>query len=188
MSQEWWVCTYCYRSNHPLWSKCQTCRAPRSQPAGYAAAPRADDADDRSGGVSSGTAKEAPEAAARPSARPDTVETVATVETASSAEHVSTDRRGAASKRSRRKAAHNGDAPDNACPRCAQEMEAEWNHCPRCGWARAAAKAPEIKLVPLPPPSGRPLRRLGMVQPVADLVESNGHYESEENGHHEPEE
>jgi hypothetical protein len=174
MSQEWWVCTYCYRSNHPLWSKCQTCRAPRSQPAdAYGAAQKAGETSGATGSGDSAEAQARREPVAQPSAKSGAVKLAAVVEPAAA-------KAAAPPKRSRRKAARNGHEPDNACPKCGQVMEDEWNHCPRCGSARVRAKAPEIKLVPLPPPSTRPLRRLGMVQPVPDPVESNGNHPAEE--------
>ncbi len=186
MSQEWWVCTYCYRSNHPLWSKCQTCRAPRSQPVAYGADQRSAEAGPAAGSGASGTAEAQPEPGPRPSTKSGAVKLAAVVEPA--AVKVAAAKPAASPKRSRRKGAHNGDTPDNACPKCGQAMEAEWNHCPRCGWARSGAQAPEIKLVPLPPASTRPLRRLGMVHPAPDFAESNGNHQPEENGSQGPEE
>lgn len=187
MNQDWWVCSYCYRSNHPLWSKCQTCRAPRLQPAdAYGAAQHAGETAGAAGSGASTKADTRHEPVPQPSTKSGAVKLAAVVEPA--AAKATTAKNGPSPKRPRRKAARNGDTPDSACPKCGQVMEAEWNHCPRCGWARVRATAREIKVAPLPAPSTRPLRRLGMVQPVPDLVESNGTDRSEEDADQGPEE
>jgi hypothetical protein len=170
MSQEWWVCTYCYRSNHPLWSKCQTCRAPRSQPVAYEPARHAVGPGKAADSNGASTATGAPlEPAPRPSMKAATKSAAAP-------------KPASAPKGSRRKATRNGDKPDNTCPKCGQVMEAEWMLCPRCGRPSSRATVHELKLAPVSSANGRSLRRLGLVQPVPDLLESNGNHGPEEHG------
>ena len=178
MDTEWWVCTSCYRSNHPLWSHCQTCRALR---------PEAEKAADPAAIVSVPIKPAAivnvpikPAAMVNVPIKPAAIVNVpikphAAAEPQAAVEPVATPPPSAARSSRSKKAASSGE-PTEPCPVCEFEMEAEWVLCPRCGWSREESDAGQLELLPLAPSEptdNRSRRGLGLIQqPVDDATES----------------